>query len=123
MKFTSFLSAVSATLGAVSLVSAAALDVYSPKVTSPKLADIWVSGTQADVTWDTSDAPKHITNSKGYVYLRKDGSTDPTALAEGFNITDGSVSVTVPEVDMGSYQIVLMGDSGNFSPEFTIVPN
>lgn len=42
-------------------------------------------------------------------------------LAENFSILLGRIEVTVPWVEDGSdYQIVLFGDSGNFSPTFTI---
>ena len=47
--------------------------------------------------------------------------TIAAVLAEGFQLTDGRVEITVPYVDPGcGYQLVLFGDSGNFSPEFMI---
>jgi hypothetical protein len=43
-------------------------------------------------------------------------------LAQNFDPRKGSVNVTVPLVLNGTdYQVVLFGDSGNFSPAFTIV--
>jgi len=42
-------------------------------------------------------------------------------LACDFSIFEGVAYVMVPYVDPGyDYQIVLFGDSGNFSPTFTI---
>ncbi|KAL5524379.1 hypothetical protein ACEPAF_9519 [Sanghuangporus sanghuang] len=109
----------------VSLVSALPVDrrdVWVPPITSPTEGTIWTIGNLVNVTWDTSTKPDQVTNPLGRVQLRKDGHTSSDVLAEGFNLTDGSVEITVPDVtpDFG-YQVVLFGDSGNFSPEFEIV--
>ncbi|EKM81594.1 hypothetical protein AGABI1DRAFT_83074 [Agaricus bisporus var. burnettii JB137-S8] len=96
-------------------------DVFVPRITSPVAGDVWNSNQQAQVTWDTSDAPENITNSKGVVVLRRGDLATPVVLAGGFNILDGSVSFDVPLVFSGDdYSITLFGDSGNFSPTFTI---
>jgi len=43
-------------------------------------------------------------------------------LATGFPLEAGSMNVIVPDVQPGNnYIVVLFGDSGNASPEFTIV--
>ncbi|KAL5519877.1 hypothetical protein ACEPAG_1537 [Sanghuangporus baumii] len=109
----------------VSLVSALPIDrrdVWVPPITSPTEGTVWTIGTLVNVTWDTSTEPDQVTNPIGFIQLRKDGLTSPDVLADGFNLTDGSVEITVPDVepDFG-YQVVLFGDSGNFSPEFEIV--
>ncbi|KAH9924669.1 uncharacterized protein BXZ73DRAFT_91242 [Epithele typhae] len=98
-------------------------DVFVPPVTSPTSGDVWIVGTQQTVTWDISNAPQQITNPKGEVVLAKGGLLDiDHPLASGFDILDGSVNVTVPEVDAGTdYTIVLFGDSGNDSANFTII--
>lgn len=46
-------------------------------------------------------------------------------LATGFMLTDGSHDIVIPNVaERKTYIIVLMGDSGNASPKFTITnPN
>ncbi|KAF7985608.1 hypothetical protein HWV62_3919 [Athelia sp. TMB] len=64
----------------------------------------------------------NITNTKGVVVLAKDGIEDVDhPLASGFNILDGHVVIKVPKVSTGSkYALVLFGDSGNYSPKFTI---
>jgi hypothetical protein len=42
-------------------------------------------------------------------------------LAEGFDIRDGHRTIRVPDVPpRNNYIVVVMGDSGNRSPEFTI---
>ncbi|KAH9928444.1 uncharacterized protein BXZ73DRAFT_102286 [Epithele typhae] len=97
-------------------------DVFVPPVTYPHAGTVWHSGQTHHVTWDTSAAPVNITNKVGRIYLRFHGITTPLILAENFNILDGRVKVTVPLVDdRDDYGIVLFGDSGNFSPQFTIL--
>jgi hypothetical protein len=72
-----------------------------------------------NVTWDITDVPKQISN-KFSVRLRRGGLATPLVLADGFDPRKGSVEVKVPWVVEGEYQLVLFGDSGNFSPLFTI---
>ncbi|KAK0188603.1 hypothetical protein F5146DRAFT_1055934 [Armillaria mellea] len=97
-----------------------ARDVYDPPITSPNANTVWTVNTTQTVTWDTSNPPAQITNPIGSIRLRKDGATFLT-LASGFDILLGEFEVTVPDVaESSEYIIVLMGDSGNFSPEFTI---
>ncbi|KAF8893774.1 hypothetical protein BD779DRAFT_1797777 [Infundibulicybe gibba] len=97
-------------------------DVFVPPITSPENGDAWVVGQTVQVTWDTSNAPTQITNPKGKIYLRKAEMTLlNVVLAEGFDILLGAINVTVPAVAPDSdYRVVLMGDSGNFSPFFSI---
>ncbi|KAK0239209.1 hypothetical protein EDD85DRAFT_936330 [Armillaria nabsnona] len=95
-------------------------DVYAPPITSPNASTVWTVNTTQTVTWDTSNPPAQITNPIGTIRLRKDGITFLT-LASGFDILLGTFEVTVPDVaESSEYILVLMGDSGNFSPEFTI---
>ncbi|KJA23628.1 hypothetical protein HYPSUDRAFT_137577 [Hypholoma sublateritium FD-334 SS-4] len=124
MKFTS-LTTIAATL----LLSASALarptiearDVYAPPVTYPHAGTVWKVGEHHNVTWDTANHPVNITNGIGQIMLRKAGLTTPVILASEFNILLGRITVTVPWVQNGTdYQLVLFGDSGNFSPTFTI---
>lgn len=96
-------------------------DVYAPPVTSPNVSTVWTVNTTQTVTWDTSNPPAQITNRLGSIRLRKGDSTLPLVLADGFDILLGKFEVTVPWVTEGDdYAIVLFGDSGNWSPEFTI---
>ncbi|KAI0926917.1 hypothetical protein AcV5_007589 [Taiwanofungus camphoratus] len=98
-------------------------DVFVPPVTSPNRGTVWVVGQKYNVTWDTSHAPVNITNKIGKVVLAKNGSQDyEHPLAGNFSILLGSIEVTCPNVTTGTdYAIVLFGDSGNYSPDFTIV--
>ncbi|KAF7767916.1 hypothetical protein Agabi119p4_7159 [Agaricus bisporus var. burnettii] len=84
-----------------------------------------MSGHTYEVTWDTSKAPKQITNRKGRIILafktRLVGLSSP--LAQDFDILLGKFNVTVPKntAPGKDYQLVLMGDSGNYGPKFSIV--
>ncbi|KAF9820722.1 hypothetical protein IEO21_01165 [Rhodonia placenta] len=102
-------------------------EVFSPPVTSPDASTTWHIGSIEQVTWDTSSIPKAITNSKGklvlgYVNNGIDEHLDlEHPLAAGFDITQGSVQVVVPNVEPANdYIVALFGDSGNRSPAFTI---
>ncbi|KAF5336632.1 hypothetical protein D9758_015939 [Tetrapyrgos nigripes] len=120
--FTTILAASSAAFATPANVKKrAALDVFAPPITAPVEGDVWVVGQQRNVTWDTSNAPTQITNPIGQIILRKGEETTNILLASCFNILIGSIEVTVPEVvDGDDYALVLFGDSGNFSPDFTI---
>ncbi|KLO03806.1 hypothetical protein SCHPADRAFT_766579 [Schizopora paradoxa] len=105
-----------------------ARDVFVPKILYPHAGTVWKAGNHHNVTWDTSDAPVNITNIQGMVVFAKNGLmfTNQTGglddpLASGFSILLGRIEIQVPEVAAGDdYQVVLFGDSGNFSPKFTI---
>ncbi|KAJ4481949.1 hypothetical protein J3R30DRAFT_3455306 [Lentinula aciculospora] len=95
-------------------------DVFVPPITNPTNATVWNSGEVQTVSWDTSAAPVNITNKFGRIQLRQNGNTFPLVLADGFDILLGSYNITVPLLITGVYELVLFGDSGNFSPDFTI---
>ncbi|EMD40018.1 hypothetical protein CERSUDRAFT_81326 [Gelatoporia subvermispora B] len=97
-------------------------DVFVPPVTYPHQGTVWYVGQYHNVTWETAGAPVNITNKIGRVVLAKGGIEDiNNPLATNFSILDGRVVVKVPDVEPGNdYAIVLFGDSGNFSPNFTI---
>ncbi|KAF5357136.1 hypothetical protein D9756_006816 [Leucocoprinus leucothites] len=100
----------------------APLDVYTPRLLTPAAGAVWKIGTQQQVTWDTSSPPKQITNHNGTLILAKNGLLDyRNPLARGFDIMSGRQTVTVPNVAAADdYQLVLMGDSGNYGPKFSI---
>ncbi|ETW80136.1 hypothetical protein HETIRDRAFT_322710 [Heterobasidion irregulare TC 32-1] len=105
----------------LSLAAAAPLDVYVPPVLDPHEGTVWTIGNEYNVTWDASSPPPQITNRIGRVLLRKGPLSLNITLASGFDILDGTVPITVPDVEPGDdYAVVLFGDSGNFSPGFTI---
>ncbi|KAJ7086251.1 hypothetical protein C8R44DRAFT_721606 [Mycena epipterygia] len=127
MRFTTIFSTLvpfvlAASVGATP-VGPVPLDVFDPPVTFPTAGTVWISKTTQKVTWDTSGAPADISN-EALLLLRKGGITAPFILAEGFDLRAGTLEITVPWVLNGSdYQLVLFGDSGNFSPVFTIQSN
>ncbi|KIM35887.1 hypothetical protein M413DRAFT_14272 [Hebeloma cylindrosporum] len=103
-------------------------DVIVPKITNPKAGAVWPVGSVQTVTWDTSNFPpdSQITNPIGKVILGFDENDSLNLafehpLAQNFKLRDGSVKITVPNVPLRTdYLIVLMGDSGNTSPQFAI---
>ncbi|EGN98381.1 hypothetical protein SERLA73DRAFT_183352 [Serpula lacrymans var. lacrymans S7.3] len=100
-----------------------ARDVFVPPILYPHAGTVWQAGNHHNVTWDISGAPVNITNKVGMVILATNGLEDiEHPLASNFNILDGRVEIQVPDVPTGNnYAIVLFGDSGNFSPNFTII--
>ncbi|KAJ8591170.1 hypothetical protein M405DRAFT_814771, partial [Rhizopogon salebrosus TDB-379] len=102
-------------------VSLVKRDVWVPKIICPTSTSVWTAGGTFLVTWDTSSKPSQVTNPTGKIYLRQDGATQSTPIESGFALTDGQVNVTIPDTtNSGLWEIVLFGDSGNWSDEFTI---
>ncbi|KAJ7660356.1 hypothetical protein DFH06DRAFT_1089681 [Mycena polygramma] len=120
MRFTTALSALMLAAVAYAVPAPGPLDVFVPHITSPTQGAIWESKTQQTVTWSTMGAPANISNG-AMIMLRKGTVTTPLILAKGFDLRSGSVDITVPYVLADSdYELVLFGDSGNYSPPFTI---
>ncbi|KIK93334.1 hypothetical protein PAXRUDRAFT_145298 [Paxillus rubicundulus Ve08.2h10] len=122
--FTTFMSFITLAVSLPLSMHIQTRDVFVPLILSPQSGAVWIAGQYHNVTWDTNNAPANITNKYGMIYLRNNNLTDMNEeLASGFNILDGVVEIQVPEVPMGhNYSLVLFGDSGNFSPSFTILP-
>ncbi|KAI8340769.1 hypothetical protein BC941DRAFT_418133, partial [Chlamydoabsidia padenii] len=104
--------------------------VLNPEITYPTAESIWTAGSRQNITWDT----EHVVGGpipNDYTGIIKLGYLDPVdtpnehlhwELAAGFPLNKGWQVVTLP-TDLESrhtYIIVLMGNSGNASPEFTI---
>ncbi|KAJ7240628.1 hypothetical protein B0H12DRAFT_51643 [Mycena haematopus] len=105
---------------AVHAVGPIPLDVFVPSITYPTAGTVWVSKTQQTLTWDASNAPPSISNG-ALLMLRQNNRTSPFILAKDFDLRAGSLEITVPWVlSADNYELVLFGDSGNFSPVFTI---
>ncbi|TFY81138.1 hypothetical protein EWM64_g2875 [Hericium alpestre] len=107
--------------------SLAERDVWSPPISSPSKGDVWTIGSTVTVSWDASNPPKTVTNNSGRLllgYLDGTGSENldiEHPLAQYFDLRDGKVDVSVPNVpSRDSCIVVLLGDSGNASPTFTI---
>ncbi|ORZ09621.1 hypothetical protein BCR42DRAFT_423798 [Absidia repens] len=100
--------------------------IYS---TSPSSGTKWRAGDKRTVTWDTNVEGGPIPDDyKGTIKLGyldpKDGPSEHLKweLASEFDLNKGSQVVTLPNdlETKRTYIIVLMGDSGNASPQFTI---
>ncbi|KAI9443495.1 hypothetical protein H4582DRAFT_1925177 [Lactarius indigo] len=114
--------------GVAALVKALPLTkriVVSPFITSPAEDTLWTPGNDELVTWDTSAIPL-TGDSQGMLVLGRqtadsENLDSDNPLAVGFSLRDGSVHITCPTVPPGkNYIVVLFGDSGNASPQFTI---
>ncbi|KAJ7625711.1 hypothetical protein FB45DRAFT_1005053 [Roridomyces roridus] len=121
MKFTAVFATLLAAALSVAATPLETRDVFVPPITSPSTGTVWTSGQTQTVTWDASNPPAHITNPLGMIVVVKDKVTTPIILAENFDILLGHIEITVPLVFEGSdYQLMLLGDSTNLSPDFTI---
>jgi len=131
--FTTVLAAVAAASAASLHLSRATLDVIDLPVVHPAAGDVWHVGDVQTVTWDTAPLPSNEQDKTGMILLGfyNHTSTDPTnehldtqnPLANGFLLSAGQINVTVPDKpELDSYFLVLFGDSGNTSGEFTIAP-
>lgn len=126
---------------ALPVVSPLRRDVWVPPVISPDSNTVWTTGGTYTVSWNTSSQPSQVTNPLGRVYLRINGLTQSTPLAQDFPLASGQVNVTVPAntTPSNEWEVVrkslldyiqseaainlfspVFGDSGNFSPAFTI---
>ncbi|KAJ7069658.1 hypothetical protein C8F01DRAFT_1113496 [Mycena amicta] len=95
--------------------------VYDPPITNPNAKTVWTVGTVQTVTWNATGIPEGIPGKLQLGFLTSESENLSTILAQGFNLTDEKVQVTVPDVvKRSNYILVLFGDSGNISPEFTI---
>ncbi|KAG0184592.1 hypothetical protein DFQ28_010879 [Apophysomyces sp. BC1034] len=103
--------------------------VWDAPITSPKRNDKWRAGQQYMVKWETTVAGMKIppktpgTITLGYRQGSSMNEHLQWSLASGFDLSTGHVLVTLPK-DLETrkrYIIVLFGDSGNASEEFTIV--
>ncbi|KAI6039332.1 hypothetical protein EDC04DRAFT_2603307 [Pisolithus marmoratus] len=104
--------------------------VFSPTITSPTDSTVWITNTKANVTWITSNIPAEKQNSTGLLLLGYNSSGSENLdiyhpLASQFPLSQGWVEFVVPYnlTYRTDYIVVLFGDSGNASPQFTITPN
>jgi len=119
MKFAALLTVIASAL-LVRGADDSTQDVWAPPITFPTAGVNLVYGQTYNFTWDASSPPPQITNNVAVFYLRQNSRTLPIILAGNVPITQGYTLVTIPWVDSGTYQTVLFGDSGNFSPDFQI---
>ncbi|CEP11853.1 hypothetical protein [Parasitella parasitica] len=117
------------------LLSMASALVINPKITTPNSGTKWRAGQTYVVKWETTyndGTGKQVpipSEYKGTIKLGYLEKNDPYNehlkfgdLAKDFALNAGSQTITLP-ADLEtktSYIIVLMGNSGNASPKFTI---
>ncbi|KZV71615.1 hypothetical protein PENSPDRAFT_577463 [Peniophora sp. CONT] len=124
--FTTFATTVlvlaASAIAAPAPIQHAARDVWDPTILIPNATTVWEAGSTVNVTWATDDAPTNISNGAA-IFLRDNTTLYEPALAEGFDLRSGSQEITLPAnlTADSDFRIVLFGDSGNWSPEFTIV--
>ncbi|KAH9841483.1 uncharacterized protein C8Q71DRAFT_331765 [Rhodofomes roseus] len=100
--------------------------LWSADIQSPNVFSVWPVGSTQTIKWDPSQVPQTAANHTGIVLLGyyEDDSENldtQTPLVAGFQIADGQVDITVPNVtERNDYIVVLFGNSGNASPTFTI---
>ncbi|KAG2152999.1 uncharacterized protein EDB93DRAFT_1135899 [Suillus bovinus] len=102
-------------------------DVVDPPITSPTADTVWHVGEKQLVTWSIDGLSSNVTNPVGmlvlgYMYNDSENLMLNSPLATNINYTVGQALITVPNVETREdYIVVLFGDSGNASPEFTII--
>ncbi|KDQ25441.1 hypothetical protein PLEOSDRAFT_1044780 [Pleurotus ostreatus PC15] len=102
--------------------------VYNPPVTYPTESATITAGRPFAVTWNTKGAPDESKSSVIKVVLghgrgKNEHLDNAHPLAEKIPIMEGKTHVVVPQdtPPRGDYFVVVMGDSANKSPTFTIV--
>jgi len=104
-------------------------DVWVPQILYPTAGTVWNVGETYDVKWALDSKPASVTNPIGKVYLSNNGLLNIGALthpcggglatlnlpnfcfvsdhplADGFQLTDGSVPVTITEDIVSGYAI------------------
>jgi len=127
MMFIRYVLLLTSLLSSVLALPLVSRDVVSPPITSPTATTVWYVGQTQTVTWSTTDLPVNQTNPVGmlilgYWYNNSENLMLDSPLATNLNYSVGQAQITVPNVPTGTdYIVVLFGDSGNASPEFTII--
>ncbi|KAN0061314.1 hypothetical protein ACQY0O_006160 [Thecaphora frezii] len=103
--------------------------VWNPQITSPTAKNVWIAGAKQTVKWDPSDKPASSLDYGSILlgYQPKDGSGGLNlewTLAANTSLVAGQKTVKLPASlpYRQDYIVVVMGDSGNKSPHFTIQP-
>ncbi|KZV73716.1 hypothetical protein PENSPDRAFT_626973 [Peniophora sp. CONT] len=103
--------------------------VVAPAFIAPTGGESYKIGTNQTASWDTSKIDEEAKDYTGVLYLGyADGDSSDEhldvahPLAYGFKLIDGTVNYTVPSnaTARPNYFLVLVGDSGNVSPKFSI---
>ncbi|KAF9169081.1 hypothetical protein BGX21_004869 [Mortierella sp. AD011] len=108
------------------VVSVATAIVINPHITSPRKGAVWKTNSYQTVHWDTKGIKGSEATGTLLLGYREGSSLNEHLdtehpLAKGFDLKNGRVEIRVPDVDPRKrYIVVLLGDSGNASPEFRI---
>ncbi|KAF8133943.1 hypothetical protein EV363DRAFT_1324997 [Boletus edulis] len=127
LMFTQYVLLLTSLLSSVLTLPLVRRDVVDPPITSPTAGTIWHVGQTQTVTWNSTGLPVNQTNPRGmlvlgYLFNNSEHLMLNSPLATNLNYSVGQAQITVPNVPTRSdYIIVLFGDSGNASPEFTII--
>ncbi|KAF9431467.1 hypothetical protein BGZ76_000270 [Entomortierella beljakovae] len=99
--------------------------IINPHINYPRGGEVFKAGDKITVRWDGSAAKGYPNRGMillGHPNSEGEGLDVEHPLAEGFPLTVGKYSITIPHVRFnGSYIICLLGDSGNISKTFKIV--
>ncbi|KAI0032562.1 hypothetical protein K488DRAFT_17905, partial [Vararia minispora EC-137] len=103
--------------------------VVTPSFVEPAGGESYPAGSNQVAMWSTESITGEAQNYTGVLYLGY-ATADSTSehldishpLAYGFRLTDGQVEYTIPKntTVRDTYFLVLVGDSGNTSPQFSI---
>ncbi|GJJ07161.1 hypothetical protein Clacol_001361 [Clathrus columnatus] len=97
-------------------------DIFDPPVLVPNANTVWQAGSTQTVFWDASNPPKSISNLASIVLRLSSDINFSAKLASGFSLLTGNQTIQLPS-DLQTaedYFVILFGDSGNVSPDFTI---
>ncbi|KIM56802.1 hypothetical protein SCLCIDRAFT_1220079 [Scleroderma citrinum Foug A] len=103
--------------------------VFRPMITYPTAGITWAACSTQKATWETDNLPDELKNATGLLLLGHQTADSENLdiynpLASQFPLNAGFVEFMVPcnATAMSDYIVVLFGDSGNASPQFTITP-
>jgi hypothetical protein len=103
-----FVLSVVSLVSALPMVSPVARDVWTPPITSPDSNTVWTVGCTYTVTWNATAPPSEVTNPQGMIYLRQGNATQANPIAQGFPLSAGQASVTVPEDTQPGYDWIVV---------------
>jgi len=105
------------------------LIAFAPTITSPSGGEVWLAGSTHNVTWLTNNVPSEAQSYTvdillGYYENSSENLDNQSPLAIDVPIMSGSAEITLPQdlTFRDDYIIVVMGDSGDASNPFTILP-
>ncbi|KAF8434609.1 hypothetical protein L210DRAFT_3553433 [Boletus edulis BED1] len=96
---------------------------WAPDITYPNKWTVWCVGATHHVYWDTNNIPAQFTRAIFSLTLVTNNMFVPThPLAKNFPLDAGVVTITVPSVTAGKYEVDLFGgDAGEgWSQSFEI---